>query len=250
MLNRFQIGRYYFKDSIVHNINPTVKIICIFLCVIMLLFPHSIWFDIIILFGLLILAYMSKVPCYLYLNSFLGLKYFYFSIFLINLICGVPIISSFQMIFKICIMILYSQILVLTTSLQDMMSEINNVLSPLEIFKIRTKELTFCLSLAISFIPLIIEQANYIMKSLASRGIDYKNISLYRKLTVIRAIIFPIFILTLKKADHLAESLDVRRYNIKSDYFNDKGKKWDKIDICILGIHIILFFILVLGVIL
>lgn len=250
MLNKFQIGRYYSTDSLIHRMNSTVKILCILLCVIILLFPHSIWFDFFILCGMLLLIYVSKAPFCLYMNSIFSLKYFYVSIFVLNLLCGVSIVSSFQMLLKVCIMILYSQVLVLTTSLQDMMIGIDKVLSPLKIFKLKTKHLTFCLSLAISFIPLILEQADRIMKSLTSRGIDYKKTNLRGKLSIIKAIIFPMFVLTLRRADHLAESLEVRGYTIDSNYFENIKEQWNIFDIGVFLVHVVLFIVLILGVIL
>ena len=250
MLNSFQIGRYYPVDSMIHKMNSTVKILCIILCVITLFLPHSVYIDVTFLLGILFLIYVSRVPFQLYSNSIFSLKYFFFGIFILNLVCGVTLMSSFQMIFKMCIIILYSQILVFTTSLQDMMIGIDKVVSPLKIFKIQTKQLTFCLSLAISFIPIIFEQTECIMKSLASRGIDYKRANLCGKLSIIKAIIFPIFILTLRRADSLAESLEVRGYNMDSNYFDVDRQKWSLFDICMLLIHILLFIILILGVIL
>lgn len=250
MLNRFQIGRYYSIDSLIHKMNSACKILCILLCVIMLLFPHDIWFDIIILCGILLIIYISKVPVHLYLNSIFSFKYFYISIFILNLLCGVSIVSSVQMLLKLCIIVLYSQVLVFTTSLQDMMFGIDKIFSPLKILGIKTKQLTFCLSLAISFIPLILEQVSRIMKSLESRGIDYKKTNIRGKLSIIKAIIFPIFVLTLRRADLLAESLEVRNYNLENDCCCTKNGEWDLFDFCILGIHILLFLILILGVIL
>lgn len=250
MLNSFQIGQYYHTNSLIHKMNAVVKILCILLCVIMFLFPHGIWMDGIILCGILLLIYISKVPYRLYLKSIISLKYFYISIFILNFLCGVSVVSSLQMILKICIIILYSQILVLTTSLQDMMIGIDRILFPLKIFGIKTKQLTFCLSLTISFIPLILEQVERIMKSLASRGIDYKNANLKEKLYIMRAIIFPVFVLTLRKADYLAEAIEVRGYNIDSNYFNSKKQTCNGYETCILIIHIILFMIIILGVIL
>ena len=85
------------------------------------------------------------------------------------------------------------------------------------------------------------------MKSLASRGIDYKKTNLRGKLSIIKAIIFPIFVLTIRRADHLAESLEVRGYNIENNYFDDVKEKWNIFDVFILLIHIILFIILILG---
>lgn len=250
MLNKISIGRYYPLNSLIHTMNSTIKIICLFICVIMLLIPHNILFDIIILSGLFAIMYISKIPYITYLKSILILKWFYISILLINLICGVDIISSLQMIFEICILIIYSQILVLTTTLEDMMSGIENLLLPLRIFRIKTKQLTFCLSLSISFIPLILEQADKIMKSLSSRGINYKGVSLRKKISVIKATIFPLFISTLRKADHLAEALEVRGYNIENSYYNSNSTKIGLFDYVMLLLHIVLFITLILGVIL
>jgi len=81
-----------------------------------------------------------------------------------------------------------------------------------------------------------------------AKCVDYKKSSIRQKLYIMRAIILPIFILTLRKADYLAESLEVRQYNIHSNYFENRKNRWNRIDILMLLIHIFIF--LILGVIL
>ena len=107
------------------------------------------------------------------------------------------------------------------------------------------------LTLAIRFIPTIIDEANKILKSQASRGIDYYNSNLKGKYVAVKAMLFPMINLTIKKADDLADAMEVRLFRINNKRTNYRINKWNMFDNYILFVHIILFIIcLIKGVVL
>ena len=107
------------------------------------------------------------------------------------------------------------------------------------------------LTLAIRFIPTIIDEANKILKSQASRGIDYYNSNLKGKYVAVKAMLFPMINLTIKKADDLADAMEVRLFSINNKRTNYRINKWNMFDNYIVFVHIILFIIcLIKGVVL
>lgn len=210
MLNNISISRYVLKDSFIHKMNPLIKILCTLLCIFMISTNHLIIVDIFILLFVFILLYISKIPITNYINNIFRLRVFLVSIFIFNIIFNSSILLSIQLLLKIIIIIMYSQLLLFTTSVSDMIFSIEWLLRPLQLLKVNTKQISFCIGLSIVFIPVVIEQFNIIIKSLKARGIDIKKGNMKQRIMLFNSIIIPMFILTLKKADVLAESLELR----------------------------------------
>ena len=244
MLNNINISRYILGDSFIHRMNPLVKILCILLCILIVSTNHLIGLDIFMLLFLVVVLYLSKVPMSNYIQNIYHLKIFLLIIFIFNIIFNSSFLLTFQLLLKIIIVILYSQVLLFTTSVSDMIFSIELLLRPLKIFKINIRQISFCIGLSIVFIPVIINQFNTIIKSVKGRGINVEKGSIKQKLMLLNSIIVPMFILTLRKADVLAESLELR-YDDKS--VTTITYKVNISDIIILIIHVIL---IIIGVIL
>ena len=244
MLNNINISRYILKDSFIHRMNPLVKILCILLCILMTSTNHVVILDIFMLLFLILILYLSKVPMINYMKNIYRLKIFLLSIFIFNIIFNSSFLLTFQLLLKIIIVILYSQVLLFTTATSDMIFSIEWLLRPLKLFKINTKQISFCISLSIVFIPVVIEQFNAIIKSIKGRGINIEKGNIKQRIMLLTSVIIPMFILTLRSSDALAESLELR-YDNKS--VSNITYKVNISDIIILLIHVIL---IIMGVIL
>ena len=244
MLNNINISRYILKDSFIHRMNPLVKILCILLCILMTSTNHVVILDIFMLLFLILILYLSKVPMINYMKNIYRLKIFLLSIFIFNIIFNSSFLLTFQLLLKIIIVILYSQVLLFTTATSDMIFSIEWLLRPLKLFKINTKQISFCICLSIVFIPVVIEQFNAIIKSIKGRGINIEKGNIKQRIMLLTSVILPMFILTLRSSDALAESLELR-YDNKS--VSNITYKVNISDIIILLIHVIL---IIMGVIL
>lgn len=244
MLNNINISRYILKDSFIHRMNPLVKILCILLCILMTSTNHVVILDIFMLLFLILILYLSKVPMINYMKNIYRLKIFLLSIFIFNIIFNSSFLLTFQLLLKIIIVILYSQVLLFTTATSDMIFSIEWLLRPLKLFKINTKQISFCICLSIVFIPVVIEQFNAIIKSIKGRGINIEKGNIKQRIMLLTSVIIPMFILTLRSSDALAESLELR-YDNKS--VSNITYKVNISDIIILLIHVIL---IIMGVIL
>jgi energy-coupling factor transport system permease protein len=142
------------------------------------------------------------------------------------------IINTTIIILKIISLILISSLLTFTTKINSINKGIENVLSPLKILKMPVFETALIISLTIRFIPTILTQAEKILKSQASRGVDFKNDSLKGKIVALSSMLIPMFILSFKRADDLANIMEVRLYGYtdkRTDYDVDKWHKKDTI---------------------
>jgi len=239
MLNNIVIGRYYKISSIIHNINPCIKIVSLIIYIIMLFRINSIIQLAIASIFLLIIITLSKVPSSMYFRSVYGLRYLIVSLILINYISGIDNLLSIISITRISLIVLYSTVLSLTTTTDELMSSLEILFSPLKILHIQIKQMSFILVNAIKFIPIMIDNTNDYISS------QYTNIpkdgSLVEKIDRIKTTFVPIFINSINNLDYIIASLELKQYDFDSE-IKEKRKIIDK-DILYFVFHIVILLI-------
>lgn len=245
MLNKVMIGRYYPINSFVHKMNPLAKIICILLFVIMIFLTYDIRFNIIISILLILMLSNTKVPFGIYFKTVLSIKWLLLFIFIINLIVGTSLQITIITILRLIYVVLYTSILTLTTPPTEITYGLEKLFLPLRIIGIPVNKMALSISLALRFIPTIIDQGNKIIKSQASRGIDYYHCNLKGKILSIKSLIVPMFVLSFKKADDLADAMEVRLYNVNSKRVNFRQNRWGFYDTFLVLMHLSLFVLIV-----
>ena len=169
-------------------------------------------------------------------NSHIPLKYFFKTIkslrfillftIIINMIFNVYFETTLVMLSRIVLLVLYTSILTLTTPPTEITYGLEKFLSPLKIFRIPVNRMALSISIALRFIPTIIDEANKILKSQACRGIDYNSSSIKSRFVAIKALIIPMFVLTIKRADELGDAMEVRLFSIHKKRTNFRQNKW------------------------
>lgn len=245
MLNNFVLGRYYKQNSKIHLMHPLSKIICTLSFIIMIFICNDM--KLMILLGLvaILMTEMSKVPRKVYFKSILSLKYILLFILIINLIFQVDKITTIMTMLRLILIVLYTSLLTLTTPPTEITYGLELLLAPLKTIRIPVNKMALSISLALRFIPTIIDQGNKILKSQASRGIDYYNSNLKGKFIAIRAMIIPMFIITLKKADNLADAMTVRLYSVNAKRTNFRINKWHFFDSYMVLIHLTILVLVI-----
>lgn len=239
------IGKYIPLNSRLHRMNSISKIICLLLFLAMLLIDDVILLC--LLTGLtFIMMISSKVPFKLYLKSVSGLRFLIIFLFIITLIFRDSWYIMITSTVKIILGVLYTMVITYTTSKSEISYGLEKVFSPLKIFKIPVKQMSLTLTLALRFIPTIFEQTEKIMKSQASRGIDFRHVNLKGKIIAITSMMVPMFVLTSKKADVVADVMEVRLYDQDVKGTNYRFNKWHGVDdnLVVFHIGILLYFIL------
>lgn len=245
MLNNFVLGRYYKQNSKIHLMHPLSKIICTLSFIIMIFICNDI--KLMILLGLVavLMTEMSKVPRKVYFKSIFSLKYILLFILIINLIFQIDKITTIMTMLRLILIVIYTTLLTLTTPPTEITYGLELLLAPLKIIRIPVNKMALSISLALRFIPTIIDQGNKILKSQASRGIDYYNSNLKGKFIAIKAMIVPMFIITLKKADNLADAMTVRLYSVNSKRTNFRINKWHFFDSYMVLIHLTILVLVI-----
>jgi energy-coupling factor transport system permease protein len=216
--------------------NSASKIICLILFLI-LLFIDDIILLILLTVLTVIMMLLSKVPLKLYLKVISGLKVLIIFMILITLLFNSSWYIAITSIVKVVLGLIYTMVLTYTTSKSEITYGLEKVFGPLSILKLPIKQMSLSLTLALRFIPTIFEKTEKIMKSQASRGIDFRHTNVKGKVIAISSMMVPMFLLTSKKANAVADAMEVRLYNLNTRRTNYRFHQWHSFDDNMVLIH-------------
>lgn len=243
MFNKLAIGNYYLKDSIIHKLNPTCKIISLLLSIITVVFANNLIDYILVFIFILSLMLLSKIDMKIYLKNIYTLRVFIIFIIIINFIFTIDIISTIYMVLKLVYLVLLSAILTLTTPPMEITYGLERCLRVFnKILPVRSIALS--ITLALRFIPMLTMQAERVIKSGTLRGIDF-NGGIKTKLKSISLLFIPMLYLSLKKADSLADIMEVRLYNYGLSRTNYRINKRGVNDIILLILNVVILIIVI-----
>ena len=245
MFKQIEFGRYYETTSFWHSLFPSAKLLILIMFVVATFLIKTPMQLSLILILLIVAILTTKVPWVYFLKMVLRMKVFVITLIIFYIILKTPTWQIIKIIFSLISLVLASSILLYTTRPFEITYALNKILKPLKFFKVPVNEIAFLLTLTIRFIPTLLEETDKIITSQASRGADYQNGTLKDKITVIHATILPLFYLSFEKANHLAEAIELRNYDIKKERTYMHLTTWHLKDTLIL-----IFMLIILGVML
>lgn len=229
MLKDITIGQYFPGDSVIHKLDPRFKIIITLLFIMMLFTGDSIWCLAIGAVFTLFSIVLSKIPFKLFGKSVKPLLPFLLITALLNVffvstgdilwqwkflkLTSDGINISVFMIIRIVLLIAGSSLLTYTTSPITLTDAIERLLSPLKKLKFPVHELSMMMSIALRFIPTLIEETDKIMSAQKARGAQLDSGSLVTRVKNLISIMIPLFISAFRRADELATAMECRCYN-------------------------------------
>lgn len=240
MLDNIMIGKYYPAPSRVHLMNPLSKIICTMSFIVMCAFANSLDWNLALMVLVILMIINSHIPVKYFFRTIKSLRFILLFTIILNMVFNIYFETTLVMLCRIILLVLYTSILTLTTPPTEITYGLERFFAPLKVFKIPVNRMALSISIALRFIPTIIDEANKILKAQASRGIDYYNSNFKGKMVAIKALIIPMFVLTMKRADQLADSMEVRLFSIYKKRTNFRQNKWGIYDTYLVAIHLIL----------
>lgn len=229
MLNNITIGTYLPYDSVVHKLNPLAKIISLIILLVGVFIIRDLYFYLVSTLLLFILIKVAKLSIkrlfkslkiLIFMLVFLGILNVFlittgdvvFNIFNINIYTG-ALYQTALIFFRLMSMIFLSSILTMSTKPLDLTLGIEQMLSPLKRFKFPAHEIAMMISIALRFIPTLIEETNKIMIAQTSRGVDFNAKKLSIKIKAVVALLIPLFVACFQRAEDLANAMEARGYN-------------------------------------
>lgn len=229
MLRDITIGQYFPGNSIIHRLDPRFKIIMTVLYIIML-FAGGTYIALAIgaVYTIIAVA-LSRIKPKMFVKSIKPIMPFLVITALINLllissgdivwqwkflkITDVGINTSVFMILRIILLITGTSLLTYTTSPITLTDAIERLLSPLKKLKFPVHELAMMMSIALRFIPTLIEETDKIMSAQKARGAEIDSGSFMTRARNLVSILVPLFISSFRRADELATAMECRCYN-------------------------------------
>lgn len=242
MLNNITLGKYYNKDSIVHKLNPIFKIISLIIMIVSIFFIDS-YVDVLMLGTYLLLAILySNVSIKTYLKNILGIRVFLIFILIIDIIFYTNINRVVFDLFKLIFIILYSSIMTYTTVITELTYGIEKILSPLSKI-LPVSDIAMVITLTIRYIPSLTHEADRIIRAQKLRGINFDTKNIKEKILSISGILMPMFVMSIRKSNLMADILDIRLYNYGKSKTNYRSNNWRLLDTLLLILNIAILII-------
>ena len=227
-LKDITLGQYYPAESRIHDLDARTKIFAVFAYLISLFFIKSFaGFGIAALF-LFICVKISKVPFSFVTKGFKPIIMILMLTVIVNVLSGSgePIFTWWIikitkegiyragfMALRLILLVFGSSILTLTTKPISLTDGLEKIFAPLKVIGVPAHELAMMMSIALRFIPTLMEETDKIMKAQSSRGADFENGELKEKAKALLPLLVPLFVAAFRIAGDLAMAMEARCYN-------------------------------------
>ena len=238
-MNSTILGRYVAHDTFIYRMDPRNKIFCLIALMVAVFISYSTYEMTFIVGGaiatlIFALLLIAKVRI---LDVFKSLRILWFFVLLLmiinvfappanasNLAFSIgkvniyweAIFQSLKIILRLVLMIMLTTLLTATTKPLDLTYGLEWYMTPLKYIKFPVHEIAMTISIALRFIPTLLDETDRIMKAQSSRGVDFKHGKLSSRLKAIVSLIIPLFISSFQRSEDLADSMEARGYDPKA----------------------------------
>lgn len=229
MLRDITLGQYYQTDSVIHRLDPRVKLGGTILFIVSLFFFQNIAAFAISAVFLATVIGLSRVPFRFIVKGMKAILFLMLFTVVFNLFLtpGTPLVQLFggrirityegiaQAIFiaiRLTFLIIGSSIMTLTTTPNNLTDGMERMMRPLKLFKLPVHEIAMMMSIALRFIPILLEETDKIMKAQIARGADFESGNLVQRAKAMVPLLVPLFVSAFRRANDLAMAMEARCY--------------------------------------
>lgn len=227
-MKNFTLGKYIPLDSLVHHLDPRAKIVCMFILMIAIFIPAGFIGYIPIYCVILAAIIASHLKLNILWNSMKPMFFMLGFLFIINLLVvrtgevfltlgplqlyTGAVTQTGYIVVRLVLMILITTLLTATTKPLDLTIGLEDLMAPLKKVGFPAHEIAMIISIALRFIPTLIEETQRIIKAQSSRGVDLEEGSLMEKIMAVLSLIVPLFVSAYQRAEELANAMEARGY--------------------------------------
>ena len=262
MLKDITIGQHYPSNSVIHRLDSRIKLIATFVFMVSLFIINKFWPYAIVFISLLAVIKLSNIPTKYILKGLKPLRWTITAALNIFMIKGTEdtliwhwkflyiykegIRTAIFMALRLIFLVLGTSMLTLTTSPMDLTDGIERLLNPFNKIGLPVHELAMMMTIALRFIPTLLDETDKIMKAQMSRGADFESSNLINRAKNLVPLLVPLFVSAFRRADELAMAMEARCY--RGGYNRTKMRqsiitKSDYIAGCILIIYLVIIII-------
>lgn len=228
MLKDITIGQYYPADSIVHKTDPRVKMILGFIYIIFLFIVSSFVGYGLVFLWVLLATKLSKIPVKLIVKGLKPLRWIILITFIINMlftkgtvlyalgpikVTEEGLYNASRMAVRLCLLVMGTSLTTLTTSPVALTDGIEGLFSPLKKVGFPAHELAMMITIALRFVPTLIDETDKIMKAQMARGADFESGNVIKRAKNTVPLIIPLLLSSINRADELAIAMEARCYH-------------------------------------
>ena len=227
MLRDITLGQYYQADSVIHRLDPRVKLGSTILFIISLfLFDNAAGYVVAALFLALVIN-LSKVPFRFMVKGMKAIVFLLMITVVFNLFLtpGEPLLTIWKfritkegvslavlLAIRLSFLIIGSSIMTLTTTPNQLTDGLEKMLGPLKRIKVPVHEVSMMMSIALRFIPILMEETDKIMKAQLARCADFESGNIIKRAKGLVPLLVPLFISAFRRANDLAMAMEARCY--------------------------------------
>lgn len=266
MIREITLGQYYQSDSVIHKLDPRVKLVAT-ICFIISLFVVKNWLGYVIAaIFLAVVIKLSKVPFKFMVKGMKTIVFILMITVVFNLFLtpGEALVSVWKltitregakiavmMAIRLSFLIIGSSIMTLTTTPNSLTDGMEKLMNPLKKVKVPVHEVAMMMSIALRFIPILLEETDKIMKAQIARGADFESGNLIKKAKAMVPLLVPLFISAFRRANDLAMAMEARCYRGGEHRTKMKPLKYQKCDrvaylvlVCYLAVCVSMNFVI------
>ena len=223
------LGQYYPADSAVHRLDPRVKILLLIGLIVAIFMARNLVAFIPVVLFLILATVLSQVPVRLMIKGIKPLRFILVLTFLLNLFflpgetplwdVGFAVIKKEALLtailysFRLVLLVMGSSLLTLTTPPIVLTDGLERLLSPLKVIHFPAHDMAMMMSIALRFIPTLLEEADKIMKAQTARGADFESGNLLKRARAMVPLLVPLFVSAFRRAGDLAMAMEARCYH-------------------------------------
>lgn len=228
MLREITLGQYYQTDSVIHRLDPRVKLAGTLIFMISLFCINTFCGYLCAALFLAAVIRLSRVPFRFMVKGMktiliLLLITVVFNLFLTpgEAVCTIwklkitreGIRVAAFMAIRLTMLIIGSSIMTLTTTPNNLTDGMEKAMRPLKLFRLPVHEVAMMMSIALRFIPILLEETDKIMKAQIARGADFENGNILKRAKALVPLLVPLFISAFRRANDLAMAMEARCYH-------------------------------------
>lgn len=256
MIKDITLGQYYPVDSIIHDLDPRTKLVFTLFYMMSLFYWQDIRIYLLAAGVLFPLLFLSKIPIKYHIKGLKPvipimvltaiLNLFYQGEHTLVSLWGLKISKegielTVYVTIRLILLMLCAALLTNTSTPTRLMDGLEDLLKPLNKIKIPVHEIALMMSIALRFIPTLVEELDVITKAQMARGVDFQTKKLSKKVKQVYAVFLPLFLSTIRRSRELAEAMESRCYAVgveRTKLYPLKYAKKDALAFCFIAIYI------------
>ena len=227
MLRDITIGQYYSADSVIHRLDPRTKIIGTFLFIVILFLIKGIYGLLLAGVLLLLIVKAAKIPLWYIMRGQKSILILLLFTVILNMlmvkgevlvriwfisITREGVYTAVFMAIRLILLVIGCSLMTLTTTPLQLTDGLERLLRPLKKIKVPVHDISMMMSIALRFIPILMEETDKIMKAQSARGADFDSGSIVQRAKALIPVLVPLVISAFRRADELATAMEARCY--------------------------------------